>query len=232
MIAESDGGLAPALPWDDDDLRVLQVAGEVADAIIRERRSPREGAVGVERHSAEDAELVVGVDEEAQERAFVVGPQEVAEVAEVHARLLHQRVGLEARGQRPADGGAVGGDDVADARRDGEETLEAEGGGADAKPVVPAVGGGVERLVLPERVVAAAGEEETEVGEEGGAFEEAGICVLAERVIIEGANADEGGVGREKGVGLSEEGEEVGGELEVVFEEEDMAVVPALEELS
>lgn len=59
-----------------------------------------------------------------------------------------------------------------------------------------------------------------------------GICVLAERVIIEGANADEGGVGREKGVGLSEEGEEVGGELEVVFEEEDMAVLPRLEELS
>ena len=51
-------------------------------------------------------------------------------------------------------------------------------------------------------------------------------------MIIEGANADEGGVGRKKGVGLSEEGEEVGGELEVVFEEEDMAVVPALEELS
>ena len=195
VVAERDGGLASALSGYDDDLLILQVAGEIANAELGELDCPGEGAAVVDVHSSEHFGLVVGVDEESEERALVVGLQEVAEVAEVHVGLLHQGIRAEARSERLADGGAAGGDEVADARRDGEETLETERGGADAEPVVPAVGGGVERLVFPERVVSAAREEETEVGEEGGAFEEEGIRVLAERVVVEGADAGERGVG-------------------------------------
>lgn len=124
-----------------------------------------------------------------EQRPVVVGAQQVGHVAEVgglrvleHGQLVDGGFGLEVHR------GALRVDQMAQARQCGVHALQVLHGGALAHPVVPPYGSGPgagttdgvegQRGVAPEAVVAVAVEEQTQVGEGGGAVQQQRVAVL------------------------------------------------------